>query len=98
MPILIGFCAHARRRDVGPPRPAPTPPATATFRNSRRLMIDLLAHRPARRPDYSLGIDTEVGSTRRRADQIYRAEVEREGVRRMSVETAPPPSPTSVNG
>src|SRR5438132_9383104 len=40
IPILIGPpCAHVRRRNAGTPRVAPTPPATATCRKSRRLMM-----------------------------------------------------------
>src|SRR2546426_4647376 len=40
IPILIGPpCAHVRRRNAGTPRLAPTPPATATCRKSRRLMM-----------------------------------------------------------
>src|SRR5712692_11867536 len=41
IPILIGPpCAHVRRRNAGTPRLAPTPPATATCRKSRLLMMN----------------------------------------------------------
>jgi hypothetical protein len=53
MPILMGApCAHALRRNTGTERVAP--PTAATFRNSRRFMIGLLARACRKRPDYSL--------------------------------------------
>src|SRR5215471_11855814 len=40
IPILMGVCAHARRRYAGTPRLTPRPPATATCRKSRLLITD----------------------------------------------------------
>src|SRR6267142_6202448 len=62
IPILIGPCAHARRRWVGRPGLVPMPPATAPpaieiLRKSRRLMIGLLACGP----DYSRGVAASEG-------------------------------------
>src|SRR6266849_2596249 len=45
IPILIGPpCAHVRRRNAGTPRLAPTPPAAATPRKSRLLMMGSPCH------------------------------------------------------
>src|ERR687891_316946 len=39
-PILMGFCAYARRSTKGPPTAVVAPPTRLIVRKSRRLMVD----------------------------------------------------------